>query len=92
MTFSREGATGAGGAGIFACFFLRMRTSACVVILQHRGIERGKLVSMMCCDSFTISGGSFISGIMLKYSACFRTSCAKRSVRQDTNESFRKPF
>jgi hypothetical protein len=28
MTFSREGATGAGGAGIFACFFLRMRTSA----------------------------------------------------------------
>ena len=27
-TFSREGATGSGGAGIFACFFLRMRTSA----------------------------------------------------------------
>ena len=30
MTFLREGATGAGGAGVFACFFLRMRTSAFV--------------------------------------------------------------
>ena len=28
MTFSREGAIGAADAGIFACFFLRMRTSA----------------------------------------------------------------
>jgi hypothetical protein len=35
---------------------------------------------MMCCASFIISGGSFISGISLKYSNSFRTSCAKRSV------------
>ena len=35
---------------------------------------------MMCCASFTISAGSFISGISLKYSSSLRTSCAKRSV------------